>query len=153
MSEAMRAIAIAASGFALALFWFVSIAVRTPRDSPARLVHELRLAQFAALVLTFTAAVYLGFAVSHEHRPGIAVDVALASGYLVVSAVVLTLDPRRALGVLALAFLSHAVLDVLHRPGLLPEDVVPRWYIIACAVYDVLIGACCYLPLIGRGTS
>ena len=44
----------------------------------------------------------------------------------------------------------HAVVDILHRPGLLPEDLAPRWYSIGCAVYDVYLGALCYLPMLKR---
>ena len=39
---------------------------------------------------------------------------------------------------------------VAHRPGLLPEGLAPRWYSIGCAVYDVYIGALCYLPVLRR---
>ena len=44
----------------------------------------------------------------------------------------------------------HAIVDVAHRPGLLPEGLAPRWYAIGCAVFDVYIGALCYLPVLRR---
>ena len=53
--------------------------------------------------------------------------------------------------VLALAFGAHAVVDILHRPGALPVGVVPQWYLVGCAVYNVALGALCYLPLLRRG--
>jgi hypothetical protein len=59
-------------------------------------------------------------------------------------------DPRQALTIVALAFAAHAVLDVAHRPGLLPEALAPRWYTIGGSVYDVYIGALCYLPVLRR---
>ena len=34
--------------------------------------------------------------------------------------------------------------------GMLPEALAPRWYSIGCAVYDVYIGALCYLPVLRR---
>jgi hypothetical protein len=29
--------------------------------------------------------------------------------------------------------------------------VVPQWYLVGCAVYNVALGALCYLPLLRRG--
>jgi hypothetical protein len=33
---------------------------------------------------------------------------------------------------------------------MLPVGLAPRWYAISCAVYDVYIGALCYLPVLRR---
>jgi len=38
---------------------------------------------------------------------------------------------------------------VAHRPGALP-GIAPRWYLVGCAIYDVYIGALCYLPILKR---
>ena len=130
-------------------------AVRTaivPVNSPDRLVSELRLAQMAALLLAMSAGAYIGLAVAHEAQPGVGLDVALAIGFFVVAASTLVRDPRQALTILALAFAAHAVLDVAHRPGWpLPgrhgAAVVFDW---AARVYDVYIGALCYLPILRR---
>ena len=113
-------------------------------------MSELRLAQFAALLLTLAAGAYVGIAAVHETRLGIGLDVALAVGFFVVAVVTLVRDPRPALTTLALAFVAHALVDVMHRPGLLPEGVAPRWYAIGCAVFDLYVGALCYLPLLRR---
>lgn len=121
-----------------------------PTSSPERLVEELRLAQMAALLLTLTAGAYIGFAVVREHDPGVGFDIAFTVGFLVVAASTMLRDPRQALTIVALAFAAHAVLDVAHRPGLLPEALAPRWYTIGCAVYDVYIAALCYLPVLRR---
>jgi hypothetical protein len=121
-----------------------------PPSSPERLVEELRLAQMAALLLTLTAGAYIGFAVVRENEPGVGLDIAFAVGFLVVAAYTMLRDPRQALTIVALAFAAHAVLDVAHRPGLLPEALAPRWYTIGCAVYDVYIAALCYLPVLRR---
>ena len=130
--------------------WQAARAAAIPSSDPHRLVAELRLAQLGALLLTLAAGAYVGFAVVREHDPGVGFDVALAVGFLVVSAWTMMKDPRQALTILALAFAAHAVVDILHRPGLLPEALAPRWYAIACAVYDVYIGALCYLPMLRR---
>jgi hypothetical protein len=105
----------------------------------------------AALLLAMSAGAYIGLAVAHEARPGVGLDVALAVGFFVVAATTLVRDPRHALTVLALAFAAHAVLDVAHRPGWpLPDGMAPRWYSIGCAIYDVYIGALCFLPILRR---
>lgn len=122
-----------------------------PVSSPDRLVAELRLAQMAALLLAMSAGAYVGLVVAHEARLGVGFDVALAVGFFVVAATTLVRDPHHALTILALAFAAHAVLDVAHRPGWpLPDGMAPRWYSIGCAIYDVYIGALCYLPILRR---
>lgn len=149
MTEALRTLAIAFLGLGAGFTWYAVRTSMVPPVSPDRLVAELRLAQFAALLLTLTAGAYIGFAVSHEAIVGVGLDIALAVGFLVVAASTLVRDPRQALTVLALAFAAHAIVDVAHRPGALPE-IAPRWYLVGCAVYDVYIGALCYLPILRR---
>lgn len=149
MTEGLRTVAIAFLGLAAGLTWYAVRSSMVPTTSPDRLVAELRLAQFGALLLALIAGAYVGFAVSHEERTGVGLDVALAVGFLVVAASTLVRDPRQALTILALAFAAHAVLDVAHRPDGLPE-IAPRWYLVGCAIYDVYIGALCYLPILRR---
>lgn len=141
--------AVAFLGLAAGLTWYAVRSSLVPPTSPDRLVAELRLAQFGALLLALIAGAYVGFAVSHEEQTGVGMDVALAVGFLVVAASTLVRDPRQALTILALAFAAHAVLDVAHRPDGLPE-IAPRWYLVGCAIYDVYIGALCYLPILKR---
>ena len=150
MSEAARTVLIAFGALAAGFTWQAARTVATPASSPDRLIGELRLAQLAALLLTLAAGAYIGFAIVRENAPGVGLDIALAVGFLIVSAVTMLRDPRQALTIVALAFAAHAVLDVAHRPGLLPEGRAPRWYSISCAVYDVYIGAICYLPVLRR---
>jgi hypothetical protein len=150
MTEALRTVAVAFLGLAAGLAWYSIRTSAVPTNSPDRLVAELRLAQFAALLLSLTAGAYIGFAVAHETQPGVGLDITIAVGFLVVAATTLVRDPRQALTILALAFAGHAVVDVAHRPGLLAERIAPNWYFIACAVYDVCIGALCYLPILRR---
>ena len=128
-------------------------AVRTaliPVSSPERLVSELRLAQIAALLLVLSAGAYIGFSVAHEAEAGVGSDVALAVGFLVIAAWTMVRDPRQALTVLALGFAAHAVVDIAHQPGWLPAGIAPRWYSVGSAVYDVYLGALCYLPMLRR---
>ena len=150
MSEGFRTVLIAFGALAAGLTWQSVRASSTATSSPQRLVEELRLAQLAALLLTLTAGAYIGFAVVRENEPAVGVDIALAVCFLLVAAVTMIREPRQALTIVALAFAAHAVLDVAHRPGFLPDALAPRWYAIGCSVYDVYVGALCYLPVLRR---
>lgn len=150
MSEALRTVLIAFGALAAGFTWQSIRTAAIPAVSPERLVAELRLAQMAALLLTLSAGAYIGFAVVRENELGVGLDIALAVGFLVVAGVTMVRDPRQALTIVALAFAAHAVLDVAHRPGLLPVGLAPRWYSVGCAVYDVFMGAVCYLPVLRR---
>jgi hypothetical protein len=150
MSEAIRTLLVAAVAVGAA-FAFQSLRTAAiPVSSPERLVSELRLAQIAALMITLTAGAYLGFAAASETRTGVGLDIAFCAGFFVLAAYTLTCDPRQALTLLALGFATHAVLDIAHRPGALPEGIAPRWYTVGCASYNVLVGALCYFPILRR---
>ena len=150
MSEGARTVAVAAFAVAAGFTWQSLRTSAIAATSAERLVAELRLAQMAALVLTLVAGVYIGLAVAHEERLGTGLDIAFAIGFLIVAGYTMVLDPRQALPVLALGFAALAVLSVAHRPGLLPDDLAPRWYTIGGAIFDVYIGALCYWPMLRR---
>jgi hypothetical protein len=150
LTEAFRTVVVAFVALGIGLTWLSVRTALIPISSPERLVSELRLAQIAALLLVMSAGAYIGFAVTHEAQPGVGFDVALAIGFLVVAASTLVRDPRHALTILALAFAAHAILDIAHRPGWLPDGIAPRWYAVGCAVYDVCLGALCYFPILRR---
>jgi hypothetical protein len=150
MSEALRT---AIVGGVLLASWFTWHAWKTaaiPIASPDRLIAELRLAQMAALLLALVAGAYVGFAVVHESQTGSGIDIALAIGFFLVAATTMVRDPRQALTILALAFAAHAILDIAHQPGALPDGLAPRWYAVGCAVFDVYIGAITYFPILKR---
>ena len=150
MSEGLRTVLVAFGALAAGFTWQSIRTAAIPAASPERLIAELRLAQMAALLLTLSAGAYIGFAVVRENELGVGLDIALAVGFLIVAGVTMVRDPRQALTIVALAFAAHAVLDVAHRPGLLPDGLAPRWYSVGCAVYDVFMGAVCYLPVLRR---
>lgn len=150
MSEALRTLLIAAVALAAGFTWQAIRTALIPVSSPERLIAELRLAQIAALLLALAGGAYVGFAVARETQPGVGADIAIAVGFFLVAATTLVRDPRQALTILALAFAAHAVVDVAHRPGLLPDGIAPRWYAIGCAVFDLYLGALCYLPILRR---
>jgi hypothetical protein len=150
LSEAFPTILVAFVALAAGFTWQSVKTTLIPVSSPERLIAELRLSQIAALLLAMTGAAYIGFAVVHDAQPGVGIDVALAMGFFLVAATTLVRDPRHALTILALGFAAHAVIDVAHQPGWLPDALAPRWYTIGCAIYNVYIGALCYLPILRR---
>ena len=150
MTDAARALLVAGIVLAIALIRLSVTATRADPASPQRLIAELRLAQFSALLLMLTAGVYIGFALAHASTTGSGLDVALGVGFLVLASVAITQAPGRALTWLAVAFIGHAVVDLLHDAGILPAKALPDWYATACAIYDVAIAAVCYLPIVRR---
>jgi|TARA_B110000116_G_scaffold269976_1_gene287030 hypothetical protein len=150
LTDADLALILACVVMALALIRLSLAASRADPAEAARLVAELRLAQFAALMLVLTAGVYVGFALAHGSSPGSGLDVALAVGFLVLASVAITQEPGHALTILALGFAGHAVVDLLHGAGTLPSSALPNWYATACAIYDVGIAGVCYLPIVRR---
>lgn len=129
--------------------WLSLRARRAEPTSGQRLVAELRLAQFAALLLALAAAVPVGLALGHD-APGSGLVVAVAAGFFLVAALVTTWEPFRALSALTAAWGAHAAADLAHVAGLLPPEIVPSWYPPACATYDVLVAAFCCLPVLRR---
>ena len=150
MSDTFRTVLVASLTLAAGFTWLGVRTAAIPVSSPERLIAELRLAQIAALLLAMTAGAYIGFAVAHELQPGTGIDVALAMGFFLLAATTLVRDPRQALTIIALAFAAHAIVDIAHRPGVLPEGIAPRWYALGCAVFDLYIGAIAYLPILRR---
>lgn len=150
LSEASRTLLIAGVGLLGPLIGIAVRAARIPVSSPERLVSELRLAQYAGLVLTFSAASWVGLAVAAQHTRGVALDILLAVVFLAVAAAALVRDPRESLTLVAAAFGAHALVDILHRPGWLPSEIVPPWFVVGCAVFDAIAGAACYVPMLRR---
>jgi hypothetical protein len=150
MSEGLRTLLVAAVAFGAGFSYQSLRTAAIPTSSPDRLVAELRLAQIAALLLALAAGAYPGFAAMHEERTGVGLDIALSAGFFVLAAYTLTCDPRQGLTLLAIGFGAHALVDIAHRPGMLPDGIAPDWYSVGCASYDVLIGALCYFPILRR---
>lgn len=135
--------------FAAPLAWFSWRLATLPHDSAERVIGELRLSQAAATLLALNAAVYAGLAAAAESVPGAAPDVALAGAFAGASLLAQLREPRRALGMLALAFAAHALVDIAHRPGLLPA-LAPRWLAVGGAAFDLVFAAICFAPVVRR---
>src|SRR5438045_2234912 len=65
VSEGLRTVMVAFGALAFGFTWQSIRTAAVPASAPDRLIAELRLAQFAALILTLTAGAYIGFAVVH----------------------------------------------------------------------------------------
>lgn len=143
MSDTARVLLTAAvlsfSAFA-ALAWRVT---RSDAAQPERLVGELRLSQWAAVLLAASGAAGIGFAAARPNVPTGTVDVTVAMTCIVLAGLVLLREPRTGLLVAALGLLGHALADVAHRPGWLSQELVPRWYAVSSAVWDLAIAAVC----------
>ena len=150
MSDVIQALLVTAMASGAGFVWLSLRTLQLDANTPNRLIAELRLAQIGALLLAFVAGAYIGFAGVANTNAGGGLDIALALGFFVVAASAPTRDPREALIILAIACVAHAVVDILHRPGALSVGIVPQWYLIGCAVYNIAIGALCYLPVLRR---
>ena len=148
MTDTDRALILAAAALALTLIRLSVIASRADPAAPARLIAELRLAQFGALMLTLTGGLYMGAALAQGTIPGSGIDIALAVGFLALASVAITREPGHALTLLAIGFAGHAVVDLIHGAGVLPTGALPAWFPTACAIYDVGIAGVCYLPIV-----
>lgn len=149
MSQVALFFLVMAVMFAAPLAWFSWGLAALPRDSPERIVGELRLGQAAAIVLALDAAIYAGLAAASETVPGAAPDVAIAGAFAGASLLAQLSEPRRALTLLALAFAAHALVDIAHRPGLLPV-IAPQWLAVGGASFDLVFAAVCFLPVVRR---
>src|SRR5687768_9669617 len=135
--------------FASALAWFSWRLTQLPSDSPDRVVGELRLSQAASTVLALTAATYAGLAAAAEATAGASADVAIAGAFAAAALLAHLREPRAALTLLAAAFAAHALVDIAHRPGLLPV-LAPRWLAVGGASFDLVFAAICFAPLLRR---
>lgn len=150
MNETIRTLLLASLSTLGMIAWMSMRTLRLPAAAPDRLVAELRLAQVSAVVLALTAGAYVGLAASRDTVPGAGLDVAFALGFLVVAVFAPLRDPHEALLAVALAFVAHAALDVLHRPNWLAEGLVPHGFAFGCAIHNVVAGTLCYAPVLRR---
>lgn len=112
--------------------------------SPERLIGELRLAQWGAILLTAAGAIPIGLSIANQNVPFGHLDGAIGVAFIGLAGIVLQRDPREALLLVAAGFILHALVDLLHRPGALSPDLAPRWFTAGCATYDVYLAAVCY---------
>ena len=105
---------------------FIAFAVWLPKD---------RALIFLAMLLTFVAGVYLGFALPDKRRARLATEALgiVVTGSLAVAG--LWADSVY----LAAGYGFHALWDFLHHPGPIRTHT-PRWYAHACTGFDLVVG-------------
>ena len=153
MSDVQRVLLVAVIAAAAMLARLSLRAARLAPGTPQRLIAQLRVAQFGAAILLVTAGASIGLAVAHEGDIAASLDIGLSVGFAVVAAAASLREPADAITWIAVGFAAHGVFDILHRPGFLSPDLAPRWYLVGCAVYDLLIAFICYVPLLPRNRA
>jgi len=143
VSDSSRVLLVAAVLSAAALAVFAGQVGRAETATPPRLIGQMRLAQWAALLLATSSGLTLGFVVASGSGPLLSVDVALGVMLAGAAALALQCEPRAALLVVTAGLVAHAILTIAHRPGWLPADALPRWYAVGSAAYDTAIAAIC----------
>jgi hypothetical protein len=113
-------------------------------ELPARLIGELRLAQWAALILAAVGSVPIGLAVANPVISAGHLDASLGIAFVLMAGLVLQRDPREALLLVSGGFVLHAIANLTHRPGWLPVEIAPHWYTVGCAMFDVYMAALCF---------
>jgi len=123
------------------------LAWRATRADPAlpdRLIDELRISRWAAILLAGMGGVSVGLAIAHADVTTAHLDAALGIVFVGLGGIVLQRDPRDGLLTAAVAFFLHALVNIAHRPGWLSVEVAPHWYTVGCAVCDVYLASLCY---------
>jgi hypothetical protein len=144
VSDIARLLLMAAVLSASLLWLFAWRLTRLDGHDAARVIGELHLAQWAALLLAAIGAVPIGLAVARDTVLAGTLDVSIGLIFLGIAGVVQRREPREALLLATGAFVLHALIDIAHRPGWLSTELAPRWYIVGGAVYDVYLAALCY---------
>lgn len=143
MSDSPRVLLVAAVLSAAALAAFAAQVGRTDTATPPRLIGQMRLAQWAALLLAASSGTTLGFVVASGTGPLVSFDAAIVIMIAGAAALALQREPRSALLVVTAGLVAHALVTIAHRPGWLPADALPRWYAVGSAAYDTAIAAIC----------
>ena len=151
-SDATRSLVVGAASLTTALLWLPWQTLRVPTRHPSRLVAELRLAQAAAVLLAFSAALVGGLSAAQDTIPGAGLDAAIAVVWCGLALMTLVRDASAALGWLAVGFAGRMALDLLHLPGWLPGPV-PAPHLTGSAVVNALAAICCASPLVQRRYS
>lgn len=97
---------------------------------------------FYPTVLIVIASYYVLFAVMGASRQALALEIVVATGFLLVG----ILGFKKNLWVVVIALVGHGVFDFIRR-GLIDNPGVPRWWPGFCLVFDAVIGGLLALRL------
>ncbi len=144
MNDTARVLLTATVLSSIALSSFAWRVTQIDTEDTDRLIGELRLAQWMAVVLAGMSGPPIGVALATPETSMAHLDVAIAVAFVGLAGFVLQRDPREGLLVASLGFIAHALVDIAHRPGWLPPDLSPRWYTAGCATFNVYLAAWCF---------
>ena len=144
MLGAPPVLAIAAVLSGLTLILFAVRVIRADPSQPEHLIGQLRLAQWAAVLLGGAGAISIGLAIASPVAPFAGAEAALGIVIVAWSGLVLQRDPREALVFVAGGFVAHALFSLAHRPGWFASGTTPHWYIVGITIYDVCLAAVCF---------
>jgi hypothetical protein len=143
VNDSARVLLVAAILSTVALAAFAVQIDRAESDTPPRLIGQMRLAHWAALLLASSCGLSLGFIVADGTGPLVGLDTTVTIMLAGVSALAIQREPRPALATIVAALVAHVFVTIAHRPGWLPADAFPRWYAVGSAAYDTAIAAVC----------
>jgi hypothetical protein len=129
---------------ALAISTFAWRVTQVDPEDTDRLIGELRLAQWMAVLLAGIGAIPLGLALAAPGASLANLDAALAVVFLGLAGMILQRDPREGLLLASGGFVLHALVDIAHRPGWLSPELAPRWFTIGCAIHNVYLAGWCF---------
>lgn len=144
MNDTARVLLTAGILSAAAISTFAWRVTQIDLEEPQRLIGELRLAQWMAIVLAGIGGVPLGLALADPSASLANLDAAAAVLFMGLAGVILQRDPREALLLGSGGFVLHALVDIAHRPGWLATDLAPRWFTIGCAIHNVYLAGVCF---------
>jgi hypothetical protein len=144
MTDTARVLLAAAALSAAAIAMLAWRITRTDPAGPDRLIGELRLAQWTAVLLAAVGALPIGIAVARMGDVTSNLDAAAGAVLVGLAGIVLQREPREGLLLLMAGFVLHALIDIAHRPGWLSPDFAPRGFTAGCASYNVCLAALCY---------
>ncbi len=89
----------------------------------------------AAGILALIGGVYIGFAALDGRSGQLALEGVVGVGFAIFSMAALEIEPWW----LPVGYVAHGLWDAAHHSRLF-DVTMPRWYILACAVYDIVAG-------------
>lgn len=96
--------------------------------------------KFATILLSFISSIYIGFALTDQPSFSAKLDVIVASGFMIGAYMIsLTKNPLMAFKLLMIAFIAHGIFDFFHHVDILLSPIIPSWYPLTCAIYDISI--------------
>ena len=113
-------------------------------SSPERLVGELRLSRWVAVLVCALGAMMAGLALGSPTAPVANLDAAAGLVLVGVAGLILQREPSEGLFIGAIACAMHAVWNLAHRPDLLGDAEGLGWYRAGSATYAVCLAAVSY---------